>query len=103
MGFKHSAKGFLREAWARTLFHTGAHRLVDRLQPRRFTILAGHCVTAPSNAKLPPDMKIEARKLERILTFLRAHYDVVTVADGLTRLHTHPPKSLVALTMDDGY
>lgn len=103
MGVKHSAKRFLREAWARTLYHTGAHRLVNRLQPRRLTILAGHCVTAPSNSRLPPDMKIEAQKLERILTFLRAHFDVVTVADGVTRLRTSPSRSLVALSMDDGY
>jgi peptidoglycan/xylan/chitin deacetylase (PgdA/CDA1 family) len=103
MAFKHGAKRFLREAWARTLFHTGAHRLVDRLQPRRLTILAGHCVSAPSNAKLPPDMKIEAAKLERILAWLRRHFEVVTVADGVTRLRADPPRSLVALSMDDGY
>jgi NTE family protein len=35
--------------------------------PRRLTILAGHCVTAPSNARLPKDMKIEGAKLARIL------------------------------------
>jgi peptidoglycan/xylan/chitin deacetylase (PgdA/CDA1 family) len=103
MAVKHKAKRFLRELWARTLFHTGAHRLVDRIQPRRFTILAGHCVTAPSNAKLPPDMKIEAHRLERILAWLNRHFEVVTVAEGVTQLRNNPRKSLVALSMDDGY
>ena len=49
MAFKHRVKLFVREAWARALFHTGAHALVNAIMPRRLTILAGHCVTAPSN------------------------------------------------------
>jgi peptidoglycan/xylan/chitin deacetylase (PgdA/CDA1 family) len=103
MGVKHRAKGLARELWARALFHTGVHRIVDAMQPRRLTILAGHCVSAPSNAKLPPDMKIEAAKLERILTWLSRRFDVVTVAEGVEKLEDGTGKSLVALTMDDGY
>jgi peptidoglycan/xylan/chitin deacetylase (PgdA/CDA1 family) len=103
MGAKHSAKKFLREAWARFLFHTGAHRLVNKLQPRRLTILAGHCVSAPSNATLPPDMKIEADHLGRMLGWLQRHFELVTVGDGVERLNTGNGPSLVALSMDDGY
>ena len=38
---KHQLKGTLREVYARVLYHTGLHALVDRLQPRRMTILFG--------------------------------------------------------------
>jgi peptidoglycan/xylan/chitin deacetylase (PgdA/CDA1 family) len=103
MSKKHAAKRFLREAWARCLFHTGAHRLVDKVQPRRLTILAGHCVRAPSNAKLPPDMKIGAEDLERILGWLSRRFDVVTVGEGVERIANGSGRSLVALSMDDGY
>lgn len=103
MGLKHRLKGLARGAWSRFLFHTGAHRLVDRLEPRRLTILAGHCVRAPSSSTLPADMTIESAKLERILTWLAARYDVVTVADGVERLASGAGRSLVALSMDDGY
>lgn len=103
MSAKHKIKLFVREAWARTLFHTGLHALVNAIQPPRLTILAGHCVTAPSNAKLPRDMKIEAAKLEQILTWLARHYDVVTMDEAWTRLEAGTKKSLAVLTMDDGY
>ncbi len=103
MSAKHNAKRFLREAWARFLFHTGAHRLVNKLQPRRLTILAGHCVRAPSNAMLPPDMKIGADDLGRILGWLQRHFELVTVGDGVERLESGKGQSLVALSMDDGY
>jgi len=67
------------------------------------TILAGHCVTAPSNARLPKDMKIEGAKLERILGWLARRYDVTNVGEGLRRLSASGGKSVVALSMDDGY
>ena len=41
---KHRLKMWLREAWARLLYHTGLHALVNRVMPVRLTILAGHCV-----------------------------------------------------------
>jgi peptidoglycan/xylan/chitin deacetylase (PgdA/CDA1 family) len=103
MSVKHKIKLFVREAWARTLFHTGAHALVNALQPPRLTILAGHCVSAPSNAKLPRDMKIEAAKLEEILGWLARRYDVVTMDEARQRLEAGAKKSLAVLTMDDGY
>lgn len=74
--------------------------------PRRLTILAGHCVTAPSNARLPKDMKIEGAKLERMLAWLGRRYELTTVGEGLRRLENGSAgkrRSLVALSMDDGY
>lgn len=103
MGLKHQFKLFLREAYARLLHHTGLCALVDRMMPRRFVILAGHCVTAPSNATLAKDMRIEAAKLERILAHLGRRYELTTVADGWKSLQSNAKQSLVALSMDDGY
>jgi peptidoglycan/xylan/chitin deacetylase (PgdA/CDA1 family) len=100
---KHKLKLILRLWWARFLFYTGAHALVSRLLPARLTILAGHCVSAPSNAFLPGDMKIEARKLGRILDWLGARYDLVSVGEGWRRLQSGDRRSMVSLTMDDGY
>jgi peptidoglycan/xylan/chitin deacetylase (PgdA/CDA1 family) len=106
MSAKHKLKLFLREAYARTLFHTGLHRLVDRAMPRRLTILMGHCVDAPEhNAHFPRDMKLGAAKLEAWLRLFARDYEVVTVADGWQKIQQPAalPRSLVALSMDDGY
>ena len=100
---KHRLKLFLRRAYAALLFNTGLHLLVDAIMPRRLTILAGHCVSAPSNASLSKDMKIDAAKLERILAWLAAHYVMTTVGAGFERLKERGSKSLAALSMDDGY
>jgi len=103
---KHRIKLLLRATYAGVLFHTGLGRLVDKLMPRRLTILAGHCVTAPSNARLPKDMKIEAAKLERILAWLGRRYELTTVGEGVRRIRDGAGgerRSLVALSMDDGY
>lgn len=103
MALKHKLKLFAREAWARCLFHSGAHALVNRIEPRRLTVLAGHCVSAESNAKLPRDMKIERAKLERILAWIARRYEMLPLGDALDTLGRDGGKSLVALTMDDGY
>jgi peptidoglycan/xylan/chitin deacetylase (PgdA/CDA1 family) len=100
---KHRMKLLLRDLWARLLFHTGLGRLVDRLMPRRLTILAGHCVTAPSNARLPGDMKIAGERLEGILAWLARRYEVTTVGRAVEALEGKGGRSLVALSMDDGY
>lgn len=100
---KHRIKLFLRNAWARLLFHTGLWWIVDRLMPRRLTILAGHCVTAPSNARLPKDMKIAGEKLEAMLWWFARRFDVTTVGEGLARLPRGRGRSGIALSMDDGY
>lgn len=100
---KHKIKRFVREAWARGLYHTGLLALTDRLAPRRLTILAGHCVTAPSNASLPKDMKIEGEKLRALLEVLARRCDLVTVGEGVRALATGSGRSQVALSMDDGY
>ncbi|HTF87462.1 MAG TPA: polysaccharide deacetylase family protein [Planctomycetota bacterium] len=107
MSIKHSIKVFLREAYARTLFHTGLCALVDRAMPTRLTILAGHCV-APGEVDgagtLPADMQISAAKLERILRWFGARYAMTTVGEGWSALRSGKAKrSLVALSMDDGY
>lgn len=100
---KHKLKLMLRLWWARFLFYTGAHALVSRVVPQRLTILAGHCVSHPSNAFLPGDMKIEADRLGRILDWLGRRYDLVSVGDGWRRLSEGRGRSMVSLTMDDGY
>jgi peptidoglycan/xylan/chitin deacetylase (PgdA/CDA1 family) len=103
---KHRLKLALREAWARALFHTGLHRLVDRLQPRRLTILFGHAVDAPEhNAGLPGEMKIRGERLRELLEALGRRYELCTLSGGVEALRTEPGggRSLVALTLDDGY
>jgi peptidoglycan/xylan/chitin deacetylase (PgdA/CDA1 family) len=102
---KHRIKGWLREAWARALYHLGLWRLVNRMTPRRMMILAGHCVGEEAvNGGLPADMKISADRLERILRVLGAHFELVTVGEGLASLRAGGRgRSMVALSMDDGY
>jgi peptidoglycan/xylan/chitin deacetylase (PgdA/CDA1 family) len=100
---KHRLKMWARELWARLLYHTGLFRLVGRLVPRRLTILTSHCVTAPSNDFLPPDMKIEGERLTALLRRLGRHFDWVTVGEGWRRLQAGEGRSMLALTMDDGY
>ncbi len=103
MSLKHRLKIVLRESWSRALYHTGAWRLVDRMMPRRLTILAGHCVSAPSNARLPRDMKIAPAKLERLLRVLGARFELARMDRAWTSLQAPSGRSVVALTMDDGY
>jgi len=100
---KHRLKMGARELWARLLYHTGLFRLVGRLVPRRLTILTSHCVTAPSNDFLPPDMKIDGEHLAGLLRRLGRHFDWVTVGEGWRRLQAGEGRSMLALTMDDGY
>lgn len=105
MSLKHKLRRAAGEAYARVLFHTGLHALVDRVMPRRMLVLAGHCVSAPTCATLPKDMKIRGADLERILGWLkRQRYDVVTMAEGVRRIETgEGSRSIAVLTMDDGY
>ena len=102
---KHTLKRWLREAYSRTLYHTGLWRVANRLAPRRLTILAGHCVDAPAiNAGLPSDMKIAPQRLELLLRVLGKHFELVTVGGGVTALDAGVAgRSMVALSMDDGY
>lgn len=102
---KHRLKLFLREAYARLLFHTGLHRVVDRLSERRLFILFGHCVDAPEcNGSLSSDMRIRGENLERILGWFGQRYELTTVAGGMAAVESRESgRSLVALTMDDGY
>lgn len=108
--WKHRLKMSLREAYARVLFHTGLHAVVDRLMPRRLTILAGHCVAPgagdppwPGGEHLPPDMMIGREKLERIVTWFQGRYRVCNIAEGVDGLTQDGSTSLLALSMDDGY
>jgi peptidoglycan/xylan/chitin deacetylase (PgdA/CDA1 family) len=106
MPLKHRLKGALREGYARLLFHTGLHRLVNRLAPRRLTILFGHCIADPQiNGFLPDDMKMEESTLRRVLAWFQGHgYGLTNVQSGVAELSRSPRgPSLVALTMDDGY
>jgi len=100
---RHRLKQVLRELYARFLFHSGAHRLLDRCMPRRLMVLAGHCVATPGNAALGPHMRIAGAELERILAWFAARYEVLDLGRALERLEQPGKQSLVALTMDDGY
>lgn len=108
MGAKHKLKGVLRELYARTLFHTGLHAVLNALMPRRLTILAGHCVKPssgpwPAGEHLPADMSISERKLEHLLRWFGRRYELVSIRDGVERLSSKDKRSLLALSMDDGY
>ncbi|MCC6407279.1 MAG: polysaccharide deacetylase family protein [Planctomycetes bacterium] len=101
---KHKLKLAAREFYARVLFHTGLHAVVNAVMPRRLTILAGHCVSpSPSSEHLPSEMKIDVHALESILAWFKARYDVCTIGTGVEKLRQGGGKSLVALSMDDGY
>lgn len=101
---KHRLKLAAREAYARLLWHTGLWRLVDRIAPRRLTILAGHCVAEEAcNGALPADMKLDGARLEGWLRALGKRFPLVSVQDGVQRLGESGGRSMVALSMDDGY
>ena len=103
---KHKLKMGLRGAWARLLFHSGLHAVVDRVMPPRLTILAGHRVSKGSDgaAHLPADMTISGARLERIVGWFARRYRFCTVGEGARALRNGGLKrSLVALSFDDGY
>ena len=105
MGLKHRIKAGLRGLYARVLWGSGLHRLVDRLSRPRLLVLYGHCVDQPeTNAALDADMKISGQRLEALLRALGRTHDLVTLGEGLARLREgRAGRSMVALTMDDGY
>ncbi len=102
---KHRLKTTLLGAWARLAWHTPLGKLVDGRTARRLLILYGHCVDDPSlNGELHADMKIGAGQLEEILKALAKRFDLVTISEGMERLQSGAPgRSMVALSMDDGY
>lgn len=102
---KHRTKTALVGAWTGAAWATGLARLVDAVRPPRLTILYGHCVADPGlNGSLHQDMKIEAAHLRSLLRALGRRHDLVTVAEGMDRLaEGGGGRSMVALTMDDGY
>jgi peptidoglycan/xylan/chitin deacetylase (PgdA/CDA1 family) len=109
MGAKHTLKLGLRGFYARVLFHTGLHAVVNKLMPTRLTILGGHCVRPasgawPAGAHLPPEMSITESKLDAFIAWFGARYDVVTVGAGVERLDGGARgRSMLALSFDDGY
>jgi peptidoglycan/xylan/chitin deacetylase (PgdA/CDA1 family) len=102
---KHQAKQLFRDLYARALYYSGLHAVVNRMMPKRFTILLGHCLEASEvNGGLPADMKISAGKLRPMLTWLNKRYSMGTLSSSLEALSSSANgPSLVALTMDDGY
>lgn len=104
MSVKHTLKRLARDAYSRSLYHTGLWRLVSRVAAPRLVILAGHCVAdEASNGDLPADMKIGGARLEEILRTLGRGFDLVTIGEGVARLERGAGRSMVALSMDDGY
>ena len=105
---KHKLKLALRESYARVLFHTGLHAVVNRIMPTRLTILAGHCVEPASGdweggAHLPGDMKIGEDALEALVRWMQRRYRMVTIGEGVEALANGGGRSMVALSVDDGY
>ncbi|MEZ5977104.1 MAG: polysaccharide deacetylase family protein [Planctomycetota bacterium] len=102
---KHALKLFVRDAYARVLFHTGLHRVVNALMPRRMVILFGHCIEDDAvNGFLPRDMTMREETLRRVLGWFKARgYALTNVGDGVRRLEQGAGPSIVALSMDDGY
>lgn len=106
---KHQLKQTVREVYARLLFHTGLHALVNKLVSPRLVILAGHCV-APERGEhragghLPPDMTIQGTRLRAMIEWFAARYQVVTIGQGVAELDAGGPKrTQVAFSFDDGY
>ncbi len=102
---KHTLKRLAREVYARVLWHTGLARLVSRLGPKRLLVLYGHCVADEAvNGDLAPEMKLSEARLEHLLRVLGARFDLVTIGEGMRRLRSGAAaRSMVALSMDDGY
>lgn len=102
---KHRLKLIVRALYARLVAYTALGAWTNRRTPRRLTILAGHCVTCDEhNQFLPKDMKIAGPKLKALLVRLGRDCELVTVAEGMRRLAAGDAgRSMVALTMDDGY
>ena len=93
-----------REVYARVVWHTGLHLLFAGAGEPRLLILYGHCVDQPAtNGTLGADMKISGDRLESILRALGRHYDLVSVGEGAASLQAPGGRSMVALSMDDGY
>lgn len=108
MSLKHKLKLGLREAYARLLFHTGLHALVNALMPRRLVILAGHCVKPergewPAGQHLSPDMWIGEAQLEAIVRWFQPRYEVGSIGAGVAQLDARAKRSFLALSFDDGY
>lgn len=105
MSVKHKTKVALVGAWSRLAWGSGLARVVDRVREPRLTILYGHCVADPElNGTLHADMKIEAQHLRRVLGALGQRHDLVSIGEGMERLGAGAAsRSMVALSMDDGY
>ena len=102
MSAKHRFKLALKGAYARLLFHTGAHRILNRCCNPRLTILFGHCLEDPSNRFLPGDMKMREETLRRVVGwFQKRGYPVTNISTGLDQIARGT--SAVALSLDDGY
>ena len=98
MGLKHRIKSGLRGLYARALWGSGLHRLVDRLSRPRLLVLYGHCVAQPAtNGSLDADMKISGGRLGEILGALgrRVWRDwPLTFFGDQTLLRATPPSVL---------
>lgn len=102
---KHRLKTTLRWLWAQALYRTGLWRVTNALMPRRLLVLAGHCIEDPAvNADLPADMKLSEASATALLGALTRRFQPVTVAEGWENLQSAAAgRSMVALSMDDGY
>jgi peptidoglycan/xylan/chitin deacetylase (PgdA/CDA1 family) len=104
--WKHNLKGKLADRWARLLYATPLWRVTNALAPRRMLVLFGHCVDDTNyNGLLAPDMCMSQAKLKNVLeSFSERGYEFTTIAKGMDALKRGTPgKSLVNLSMDDGY
>ena len=105
-GLKHKLKLGLRGAFARLLAYTPLGSLANRLAPPRLLVLFGHCVDDDRyGGVLAPEMCLSRRRFCELLDALeKKHVEFTTLSGGWARLQSGGGgRSLVALTMDDGY
>jgi len=103
---KHKLKLGLRGAFARLFAYTPLGTLANRLAPPRLLILFGHCVDDDRyGGVLAPEMCLSQTRFGQLLDALeRKQVEFTTLSGGWARLQAGGGKrSLVALTMDDGY
>jgi len=103
---KHTLKLKLRGAFARLFAYTPLGALANRLAPPRLLILFGHCIDDDHyGGLLAPEMCLSRARFGAVLDALSRRGVVFdTIAGAWDQLQAGTPaRSLVSLSMDDGY
>lgn len=99
-------KSAVKMTVAKILFHAGVSTFMRRMSKNTLTILTYH-----SFANRKPDpiaCSLPAHEFEIQLKYLKLHYDVVSLSNGLEMLHEggcgdRNKRPLLSITMDDGH